>query len=498
MMDSKVINIMSTRERNRASTTEMIDLKSVNASKKRQRCFFINKIFFILLIPIYTFTWITYFLFLQRTNITDEDMLLLPPDERSSISKEKIRRNEESLNFPPKPRGGVMSVCLLIKDENNNLPEWIAYHYHTLPLRHLVVAIDPNSMTSPMDILKQWNNTFGMEITVWNDSDYLPKGIQGPLPWNATKSHVPIHRKRQRWFYQKCIKYLHARKRTWTAFIDADEYIVFNSVNDQDNKTLFRKIRSIPETNRSSYKANDVTEELYYDIKKHFGEKAFLKGKLEAFKKAIQARTRLGNKVGSITVAQFISKENFNVPWNRPCVLMPRVTYGNEEEINQTLLHASVPKGFIPKKFNTLRFFRNSYKGIQDKANAPGKSFIDVSRLSKFTLTRNMSLCVHAIVLECQEFDKHIGYALLEDSLLRVNHYSLPREIFFTKSDKRRTIKMYEERAQANDSINYDLQPWLMSFVKEVGHERAKIILKDAGKVGEWKHPEDIRDTSLS
>merc|ERR1740121_902099 len=125
-MDSKVINIMSTRERNRASTTEMIDLKSVNASKKRQRIFFINKTFFILLIPIYTFTWITYFLFLQRTNITDEDMLLLPPDERSSISKEKIRRNEESLNFPPKPRGGVMSACLLIKDENNNLPEWIA------------------------------------------------------------------------------------------------------------------------------------------------------------------------------------------------------------------------------------------------------------------------------------------------------------------------------------------------------------------------------------
>lgn len=37
-----------------------------------------------------------------------------------------------------------MSACLLVKDENNNLPEWIAYHYHNLPLRYLVVAVDPN------------------------------------------------------------------------------------------------------------------------------------------------------------------------------------------------------------------------------------------------------------------------------------------------------------------------------------------------------------------
>ena len=35
------------------------------------------------------------------------------------------------------------SSCLLIMDDNHYLIEWLAYHYHVLPLRRLIVATDP-------------------------------------------------------------------------------------------------------------------------------------------------------------------------------------------------------------------------------------------------------------------------------------------------------------------------------------------------------------------
>jgi hypothetical protein len=61
------------------------------------------------------------------------------------------------------------SACLLIKDDNQILPEWIAYHYTVLPLRHLIVAVDPFSLTSPTPILDKFRE-IGMDIEVWRDS----------------------------------------------------------------------------------------------------------------------------------------------------------------------------------------------------------------------------------------------------------------------------------------------------------------------------------------
>jgi hypothetical protein len=37
------------------------------------------------------------------------------------------------------------SACLLIMDDNHRLSEWIAYHHFALPLRHLVVTVDPRN-----------------------------------------------------------------------------------------------------------------------------------------------------------------------------------------------------------------------------------------------------------------------------------------------------------------------------------------------------------------
>lgn len=77
-----------------------------------------------------------------------------------------------------------LSACLLVNDENPRLPEWLAYHYQILPLRSLIIAIDPSSRLSPDTILNRWTNDhteLGLDIQVWNDIDYLPlvDGLSG-------------------------------------------------------------------------------------------------------------------------------------------------------------------------------------------------------------------------------------------------------------------------------------------------------------------------------
>eukprot|EP00980_Cylindrotheca_fusiformis_P027285 scaffold19736_cov127-Cylindrotheca_fusiformis.AAC.2 len=66
------------------------------------------------------------------------------------------------------------SFCLLTKDDGMILNEWIAYHYHVLNMRQLIVAVDPLSETSPEPILQKWEELFGMSIEVWGDEDFMP------------------------------------------------------------------------------------------------------------------------------------------------------------------------------------------------------------------------------------------------------------------------------------------------------------------------------------
>jgi len=63
------------------------------------------------------------------------------------------------------------SGCLIFKDDIRILPEWLAYHYTVMPLRRLVVTIDPLSIVSPEPIFEKFRE-LGMDITVWDDIDF--------------------------------------------------------------------------------------------------------------------------------------------------------------------------------------------------------------------------------------------------------------------------------------------------------------------------------------
>jgi hypothetical protein len=80
----------------------------------------------------------------------------------------------------------TFSACLLWMDDNFRLDEWLAYHFYLLKLRYAVINIDPNSKTSPMDIINRWNNNnyhhINMTIVTMTDTDYIkPKEYEDKI-----------------------------------------------------------------------------------------------------------------------------------------------------------------------------------------------------------------------------------------------------------------------------------------------------------------------------
>eukprot|EP01082_Thalassiosira_pseudonana_P005875 g5712.t1.2.5e174189 g5712 g5712.t1 contig2:1134797-1136743(+) len=129
-----------------------------------------------------------------------------------------------------------LSACLLVNDENPRLPEWLAYHYQMLPLRSLIVAVDPASRSSPSEILSRWKDTSMLEVDVWEDDDYFTKE-QGSGLCDATNPKVDCvkyHRNRQRYFVMKCMAEFKRRNKTWVLLVDVDEYVTFNQIRDDD------------------------------------------------------------------------------------------------------------------------------------------------------------------------------------------------------------------------------------------------------------------------
>jgi Glycosyl transferase family 2 len=142
---------------------------------------------------------------------------------------------QRSSLFPEQPNGDTgensFATCLIWMDDNLRLTEWLAYHYHVLPLRYLVILIDQNSTTSPNSILDKWRNL--MTIVQWNNTDEVlspeSKHIINQFDKASARYNSERYLHTQMDFYKKCTFHMKAHNRTWTAYIDTDEFIVLDS-----------------------------------------------------------------------------------------------------------------------------------------------------------------------------------------------------------------------------------------------------------------------------
>ena len=350
----------------------------------------------------------------------------------------------------------TIAACLLIKDDNNRLPEWLAYHYHVMPLRSLIVGVDVNSVTSPQEILRVWNQTTDMDIQLWQLDNLVPPDIA-----KKEKTHVV---ERQTYFLSACFQHLkkvhsknHASTKTWVTSHDVDEFITFNRFTLDDphwkvrNETLLRYNQ---QTNRDM------------SLQDHL----------------VVARTRLPAQTGvDVRIADFIASEQTMPPWNyQSCVPMTRLQFGGRRS---SVDDVQMSGGFDATKLDTLRFRQHREKG-KCASNCKGKVLLDLSRIPDDHLVHSRKGGVshfgpHDPIVEC---NKTLIPNYLH-SVLRVQHYLGSKEAFFAKHDPRRTNKKFNWYKNLKSVPEMEATHWFKSFVDSMGEEKAQALLKGAGEI---------------
>jgi hypothetical protein len=380
-----------------------------------------------------------------------------PAKSHSAASSSSSSSLELGLSLPLEQDS--FSACLLVKDDNDILNEWIAYHYHTIQLRTLIIATDPSSTTSPSSILQKWNTSTDLNIQEWTDHDYMPhfflQGQYHLIPnfmssfnrtsssmtetttnnnannnemenaedWDgseledeeeenedttindeAWKLHVNSHRFRQSTFVQKCAKMLWQQNKTWMTHIDTDEYLVLHpKIRQQDE---WRKVPVDSKLGPSSLLV-------------------FLKAAAKTNTKAL----------------------------NYPCISMPRLLYGSvvttqdddeddnnnseeEEEADESL--GNDTKTTIP--LETLRWKYHSNFDTDAHLNGRPKVIMDLSGVpSRANFLRDRIYSIHRPALHLCRNMQSVTFEQKWKFPLTVNHYLGDWNRYSSRHDPRRT-----------------------------------------------------------
>lgn len=348
------------------------------------------------------------------------------------------------------------SACLLVMDDNHYLIEWLAYHYHALNLRTLILVSDPNSQTSPSEILERWKGL--IDITEWIDADYmtLQEFDEARLEVTSYFSKSQItpklisHRARQRLFYYKCMKQLKQRRKSWVLLTDTDEFVHIN---------------------QETLQANNMT-----------ASSLDQPGSVAGF---LQNNVHKSRQVESLNDNQplFILQSS-------PCIQIPRLRFMTiENTTDNNKIQRGVPFGFNASNFLTMRS-RTHTQPTDYKKNKIAKTIIDLTRVNEEDLlpVDSIHLPIRSI---CQQRRLHLRKA---QSLLIINHYLGGYEQYIYRENDARLGK---ERSQAQWKLNQRIQnpqsddeirPWLEGFVQRHPNS-AQDLLENVGQLTKksWK-----------
>lgn len=341
------------------------------------------------------------------------------------------------------------SACLLFNDDSHFLIEWLAYHWTKLPLRRLIIAVDPLSRNHPGRLLSRWEKL--MNVSLWEDDVYFNKvyrsGILRPSEMNDTSGIlVNMHRQRQKIFYWKCMEQLKHEKRDWVAFVDTDELLFPN-----------------------------------YD---HWKYRSLL--------------TKQEN-----TVAKIIHRLRNYKTLSTPCIGIPRILYGAKDEgnssvfgINQSLASSL---GLNGSEFMSFRW--RWHAGHNHQMNKGGKSVLDLSQVPRDLLVLD-NVNAHRPIKQLCSSDAM--WTTMQESPLVLHHYVGSHEQWMVRDDVRgkRNLDSYTELANVDTSIDTTIHTWLEDFVEDVGMSQASLLLKGIGRVddksmGTRRTPEEKFETLL-
>ena len=342
-----------------------------------------------------------------------------------AIPKAQQQQRQQALQSPllRNDNNSTFSACLLVMDDNHWLMEWIAYHYHTLPLRYLVIAVDPRSRTSPKHVLDRWENY--MTIVRWSDRNFLPsEWLRREVDENDPTAKFMKHRERQRNFYPSCFQLLKAANRQWTMVIDIDEFATKNVHYIGRNNSVTTSTAKSPTT-------------LLQTISKHYDTS------------------------------------------NTTCITMPRVRFGNYHDVNKTRF---APNDFDDDDFLTLRWRWRA--GLHSrKENRNPKSMINVALISNFS--RQDTDAHRPVRSECPKRNLYVLNRASPFSVH--HYIGTQEQWDFRKDArdgmKQRNPTKFSEYGTIRDERDDSICSWLHDFCQTYEYQQAKVWLQGVGNV---------------
>ena len=344
--------------------------------------------------------------------------------------------------------GTGTAACLLLMDDNHFLIEWLAFHYHALRLRFLIVGVDPRSTTTPDAILRRWEGR--IKIETWNQKEqYFNEKLKAnegkKMAWiqDLPNETLPNHRALQRKFNLECLATHKRNGRGWTFLIDTDEYIHINPRIRESSEDLF-----LPKWKRLP---------------------------------SIQEPDSVYTMLMQLTIPD-ISPGEFH-----PCVRIARRQFSGdngESTSSKRLLVES--QGFNSTNFHTIRWRKWGYHDRYHPA-LPGKTIIDLHRLR-----------LSDVVQEGNKGDPHNPLSAIcpasgifageDKALLLANHYMGSREQWNSRSNDargpecRRLLYDYQNGIVGKFESG-EVSPWLEGFFNSTGTAEAKNLLQGVGEI---------------
>ncbi|GKY94333.1 hypothetical protein MPSEU_000399200 [Mayamaea pseudoterrestris] len=335
-----------------------------------------------------------------------------------------------------------IAACMLMKDDNHWLIEWLAFHYHVLPLRDLILVRDPHSQTSPEPVLQKWRSR--MNITEWDGDKVVPD-----FKWQQYRSgkidDTRLHRARQQFFYADCLRHFQEQGKQWILLTDTDEFIQPN-------------FYALPSEGRVPLEESG------------------------SVLRTLHLQTRLRRQ------------QDRPVP---KCLHIPRIQMASHQTI-----HASndiLPSLNTSHMLTTSWLHHNGHEIIQvPGANLDGKNILNVASMGH----REIPSRAHSVHMVVPKYCPATNGNRLEheDSWLVVYHYPGTYEQYTYRADPRDALAhrpkrwdLWREMGEPNATSIRDesMGMWLPGFVKSVGEQEAERLLEHVGVLEELPEKKD-------
>jgi hypothetical protein len=335
-------------------------------------------------------------------------------------------------------------ACLLIKQDNDLLYEWLAYHVMVLPLKYVVVGSDLGNTEDPALVLERYRSVGLLDYQVLNASVFSDR--HGVYRGNYSEKALQAGRElvhRQNGFITTCIDTLKEKGIGWTIFSDTDEFLVLNRLLEDEINSLKTKHgrRSQPMSNISFH-----------------------------------IRRNLPTVESDATLLDVITQIQKSGHQIGPCYTIPRLLFGALENVtcpNAQSVVDLAKRSFRFESISTLRFVQHAKKGEFD-FNRWAKVIIDVSQLSNET-TAIQPKNIH------RPFSEYCSPPFVNtyDSYFLLNHYVQSWERYSARQDDRRNRQEWEKRSHMTSGTSCDqaIHRWFPRFIQRVGSRRAKFLL---------------------